>query len=66
MAYEPEFYGDEDDEQPSEKHCKFCGRENLTWEDDNGKWVLIDCSSGEIHRCKGRKMKPFNFNMEIK
>jgi hypothetical protein len=51
--FDPYSYDDRDpeNEQRSEKKCKFCGKGNLEWEDDNGKWILIDSNSGLIHRC---------------
>ena len=33
--------------------CKFCGRGGLQWEDDNGKWVLID-GHGKVHNCRNK------------
>jgi hypothetical protein len=39
----------------SHTHCKYCGKDNLQWEDDNGKWVLISNKSGEVHKCVGKR-----------
>ena len=30
--------------------CKRCGKAGLTWEDDNGKWRLLE-RNGKIHDC---------------
>ncbi len=44
----------QDDEDGSdawrETECRRCGKGGLTWEDDNGRWRLVD-SHGEVHHC---------------
>ena len=42
---------DDSETRSIQKACKFCGKNGLQWEDDNGKWILIDSKSGEIHKC---------------
>jgi len=32
------------------KVCKFCGKSNLHWRENRGKWVLVD-SFGNRHTC---------------
>lgn len=61
--FDPYTYPD-DEENPTEKYCKYCGKGNLHWEDDNGKWILIDSSSGAIHKCKSKPIKPFDVDMK--
>ena len=57
-----DHYGaDEDDSEDDEggygfgrtqtKTCTNCKKTGLIWEDDNGKWVLLE-RSGRIHKCK--------------
>ena len=50
-----ENYQDEEFDRPTKKTCNRCGKKNLIWEDDNGKWILLDSKSGEIHRCSKKK-----------
>jgi len=61
MSLYDEYFDDPNDnlnaDIQSEKHCKYCGKGNLHWEDDNGKWVLTDSKTNEIHRCKEYEKK---------
>lgn len=36
--------------QPSTVECKRCGKGGLHWEDDNGKWRLVN-AKGLLHVC---------------
>ena len=44
---------DPSDEQPATE-CKYCGKAGLTWEDDNGRWVLLG-ANGARHKCDPAK-----------
>lgn len=44
------IYARSDGGEPREAECNRCGKGGLHWEDDNGKWVLVD-KHNEIHRC---------------
>ena len=39
-----------DYDEPRIVECKHCGKGGLQWEDDNGRWVLID-RDGKVHKC---------------
>ena len=55
-------YPDDYDEEPHETECKFCGKGGLFWEDDNGKWVLIN-GKGALHNCRSRPAKADDFEV---
>lgn len=61
MAAEDYFdpYG-EDDEQPSLVECKRCGKGGLQWEDDNGRWVLLE-HNGKVHQCNLQRVAACDF-----
>lgn len=40
--------------------CKRCGKANLMWDDDNGKWVLVE-RNGLVHRCNLLKVTRGDF-----
>ena len=44
----PDDYGCEEEEDGVE--CRFCGKGDLEWEDDNGQWVLLE-RNRKIHKC---------------
>ena len=53
-SFPDDDYEDLDDEQNyTIKECKFCGKGDLTWEQFNGKWRLID-ARGIVHKCKSK------------
>lgn len=41
--------------QPRTVECKHCGKGGLFWEDDNGKWVLLE-HNGKVHKCDETKL----------
>ena len=45
------FYEDE----PGRVTCKFCGAEDLAWEERKGQWVLVD-ERGR-HRCRPKGLE---------
>ena len=49
-----QFRGREVKEKVSTVTCKYCGESGLTWEDDNGRWVLLH-ANGRVHKCKNKK-----------
>ena len=69
MNYFDDYNDDDDDDDDDDnrdfsrkKSCNSCGKSNLTWEDDNGRWVLLE-SSGRIHKCP---TKPIKLSLETK
>ena len=48
--FDPYGDGEDEDDEPRETSCKRCGKGGLQWEDDNGRWALIN-AKGEIHKC---------------
>jgi hypothetical protein len=46
---------DRDDDEPRKVECKKCGKGGLEWEDDNGRWVLIE-SNGKVHKCDEKRV----------
>jgi ssDNA-binding Zn-finger/Zn-ribbon topoisomerase 1 len=48
--YDDRIYAHGEDDEPYDVECNRCGKSGLHWEDDNGKWVLVD-KHNEIHRC---------------
>lgn len=52
---------DSDDDTPSYKECKFCGKGGLIWEElEKDQWKLLE-KSGRVHKCKP-KLLPFNLD----
>lgn len=39
--------------------CKFCGKDNLLWEEFNGKFALIDPKTYLVHHCKKKSPEDF-------
>jgi len=40
-----------DDEEPHEPECKFCGSTSVRWRQQGGKWVLFSLEPGKLHQC---------------
>jgi len=58
-------YDPEDEEYHQQITCKFCGIENLAWEEDSdGKWILYSTITGEVHHCRKLKNKPLNVDID--
>ena len=51
-----DIYGDPDDDEFGVVECNRCGRNDLSWEQCNGKWRLCT-PTGRIHRCGMRASK---------
>ncbi len=45
----------EDEQEPNEVSCKFCGEEGLCWCQHYGKWVLVSMEDDEPHHCTEMK-----------
>lgn len=45
----------DDDDDDGAVECKQCGKGGLSWEDDNGRCVLID-GHGKIHKCDEKRL----------
>lgn len=58
-------HDDECDEQPTNVTCKFCGKKDLAWDQDNdGKWILYSLRDYEIHRCASRPKRDANLDIK--
>jgi hypothetical protein len=47
MAWDP----DDEESEPHEPRCKFCGDTDVRWRQQNGKWVLFSLKPGVVHVC---------------
>lgn len=55
MNWFDDQFDDQEDESGALVECRRCGKGGLAWEDDNGRWRLVD-SHGEVHRCDPAKI----------
>mgnify|MGYP001564861829 CR=1 FL=1 len=65
-----DYIGDDNEEsdRQTKRTCKFCGKKNLNWEEEgvDGKWILYDAKTGEVHKCKPKSITDINKLMDSK